>query len=318
MRRKAWSKALVELETAEKLAPQVTGIRLNIGLTYYRQGSYARAIPAFESVLKDDPQNKQARQLLGLCYLFGLRYQEAASTLESLWDTRNTDLSYLYVLSVAAGNAGRQDLAEKATARLLETGKDAPELHFFMGKALLARGEDESALKELRRAADGNPRLPFVHYNLGLIYQRGRDFEHARQEFLADRDLEPDVAYNYDELGTITLAMGRESEAEGFFREAVKRDATLATSWYGLAKIYKQQKKFTEALQALDKAGDLDSKSASVHYLKAQILTTLHQGARAKAEMDAVKRLQQENADDLEQKISGKKYNDPQIGTEKD
>src|SRR6266567_8002309 len=38
MRQKKWKRALEELRTAEKLAPRIPGIRLNIGLAYYRQG----------------------------------------------------------------------------------------------------------------------------------------------------------------------------------------------------------------------------------------------------------------------------------------
>src|SRR4051794_27186754 len=40
MRRKEWAAALRYLGRAEKLAPSVTGIRLNIGLAYYRQNDF--------------------------------------------------------------------------------------------------------------------------------------------------------------------------------------------------------------------------------------------------------------------------------------
>ena len=136
MRRRNWKQALAYLRQAEKLAPQVPGIRLNIGLAYYREGDYKSAIPPFESVLRDQPQSTQARHLLGLCYFFGERYADAARTLEPLWPASQNDLSYLYVLSVAAGNAGRHDLEEKALARLLEVSNDTPGLPFVDGKEL--------------------------------------------------------------------------------------------------------------------------------------------------------------------------------------
>jgi len=43
MRRKRWIAAIANLERAQKLAPQISGIRLNIGLGYYRQGDYWHA-----------------------------------------------------------------------------------------------------------------------------------------------------------------------------------------------------------------------------------------------------------------------------------
>ena len=47
MRRRDWKPALEQLQAAKKLAPKMPGIRLNIGLVYYRQADYARAIAPF-------------------------------------------------------------------------------------------------------------------------------------------------------------------------------------------------------------------------------------------------------------------------------
>src|SRR5208282_1282059 len=49
MRRKQWSKAIEMLNQAEHLMPGAPGIRLNIGLAYYRQSEFLQAIPEFES-----------------------------------------------------------------------------------------------------------------------------------------------------------------------------------------------------------------------------------------------------------------------------
>ncbi len=317
MRRRSWTPALAELETARKLAPQVAGIRLNIGLVHFRREDYAAAIPSFESVLRDEPGSEQARQLLGLCYFLNERYADAIGTLEGLWTTSNIDLNYLYVLAIAAARSGRQDLENRALERLIEVGKDSAELHLFLGKAFLARGQDPQALLELEQAEKLGPRLPFLHYNLGLVYKRQHDFEKARREFLKDRDIEPDVAYDYDELGTVTAALGDDATAELYFREAVRRDARLGTSWYGLAKIYRQRKKYGAALNALEAALKVDPESASVHYLKAQVLLAIGRKEEAQEALAAVRKLQKETTDRLEQAISGGQYHDPQVAAGK-
>ena len=77
MRRKQWEKALANLQKAEKLMPRVAGIRLNIGLAYYRQNEFLKAIPAFESVVRGQPDAMQPRYLLGLCYFFAERWADA-------------------------------------------------------------------------------------------------------------------------------------------------------------------------------------------------------------------------------------------------
>ena len=313
MREQKWAKALRYLVEAEKLAPQVAGIRLNIGLVHYRQGDYAAAIPEFESVLRDQADSIQARRLLGLCYLFEERYSAAAAELEPLWPVANADLSYLYSLAVAAGNGGRHDLEERALAKLMETGKDAPLMHLLLGKAYLAHGNDEQALAELQAAEAQDAKLPMLHYNLGVAYRRKGAPEKARAEFLRDAALEPGVAFNYDQLGLLASLDGKDKEAEDYFAEAVKRDRRLGTSWFGLAKIYKQDKRYAEALKALDEAGAIDRKSASVHYLRAQVLTALGRKDEAQAELAAVQKLKKDTVDKLEQEISGSKYRDPEV-----
>src|SRR5215472_14112619 len=63
MRRRQWSQALALLKRAEQLAPAVAGIRLNIGLVYFRQNNFKEAIAPFASVLRDQPGSSQARYL---------------------------------------------------------------------------------------------------------------------------------------------------------------------------------------------------------------------------------------------------------------
>jgi tetratricopeptide (TPR) repeat protein len=317
MRQQQWNRALGELETARRLAPQMAGIRLNIGLARFRLGNYADAIPALESVLRDEPSSEQARHMLGLCYVLEERYADALGVLEGLWQSSNSDLNYLYILTIAAGKTGRHNLEQTASQRLLEVGRDSPELHLFLGRAFLARGQDDYALSELKRAEQLSPQLPFVHYNLALVYKRQHDLERAKREFLKDRDIEPDVAYDYDELGIVSATLGNNREAERYFQEAVKRDARLGTSWYGLAKIYKQRKKYGEALAALAAAAKVDPNSASVHYLRAQVLLAESKNAESRHELALVRKLQKENTDKLEREISGDRYRDPQLGTGK-
>jgi tetratricopeptide (TPR) repeat protein len=317
MRQKKWKRALEELRTAEKIAPQIPGIRFDIALVYYRQCDYHQAIAPFESVLRDQPDWPQAQHLLGICYLSEERFADAAATLEPLWTSLNNDESYLYVLIVAAGNTGRHDLEERALDRLLEVGHNSAALHLLVGKAFLSRGQDERTLAELEKAAASDPNLPMLHYTLGIIYKRRHDYENAKQEFLKDVAVEPDVANNYDELGSICLSLNEYEDAQRYFEKALQGDSRLPAAWYGLAKIHRAAKRYPEALKAIDSALALAPKSASVHYLRAQILAQLGREGEAQTEFAAVRRLHKETTDKLEQQIMGSIYRDPQLAAEK-
>ena len=137
---------------------------------------FGQAIAPFESVVRDAPDSYQARYLLGLCYFFNQRYAEAANTLEPLWPQASDQLNFLYVLGIAANKAGRADLEQRALGRLVETGQDTAEFHLLMGKAHLNREEYDEAIVELESAAKADPKLPFVHFNLGTAYLREAGF----------------------------------------------------------------------------------------------------------------------------------------------
>ena len=291
MRRKQWPKALDMLGKAERLMPQVSGIRLNAGLVYYRQNEFLKAIPPFESVVRDQPDALQPRYLLGLCYFFADRWADAASTLEPLWPQESGHFPYLYVLSNAAHRAGRTDLDERATGQLLKLGDGSPEYHLFAGKYYLNLDQYDQALAEFQAAATANPQLPFVHFNLGLTYLKKQDYQHAIDEFRADAAVEPEIALNYDELGDIYWLQQDDSMAENSYREALRRDPRLVSSHLGLANIYQRQHKYPQALTEVDSAEKLDAARPDVHYLRARLLSQMGRKEEARKELDSAHRI---------------------------
>ena len=120
MRRKQWPQALEMLHKAEHLMPQMPGIRLDVGLVYYRQNNFRAAIAPFESVVRDVPDSYQARYLLGLCYFFTERYADATAMLEPLWPQASNQLNYLYVLGIAAGKSANPTWSSAPSADLIE------------------------------------------------------------------------------------------------------------------------------------------------------------------------------------------------------
>jgi tetratricopeptide (TPR) repeat protein len=303
MRRKQWVKALETLRKAEHRMPAVAGIRLDIGLVYYRQSEFLKAIPLFESVVRDQPDAIQPRHLLGLCYFFTERWADAANTLEPLWAQESGQLSYLYVLSIAAHRAQQTSLDDKATLQLIKIGDGSPEFHLFMGKAHLNLDQYDMALADFQEAAAANPKLTFVHFNLGLTYLKKQDYERARDEFLKDAVVEPDLALNYDELGDVYSLLQQDHAAEKNYLEALRRDPRLVNSYVGLTKIYQREQKYSQALKAIDAAGKLDPRRTDLHYLRGQVLIHLGRKEEGKKELESAVRIDNERRAEREKQV---------------
>jgi tetratricopeptide (TPR) repeat protein len=303
MRRKQWANALTMFDKAERLMPRAAGIRLNIGLVYFRQNEFLKAIPLLESAVKEQPEALQPRHLLGLCYFFTERWADAARTLEPLWSQESSQLSYLYVLSIAAHRAEMKELDERATTRLITMGDGSPEFHLFMGKAHLNLEQYDLALADFQTAEKADPKLTFVHFNLGLAYLKKQDYEHARDEFLADAAIEPDLALNYDELGDVYFLMQQDGAAEKNYRVALHRDPQLVNSEIGLAKVYEREHKYREALAAVDSANKLDPGQTNIHYLRGQILLHLGRKQEGRKELEASVRIDNERRAERQKQV---------------
>lgn len=221
-----------------------------------------------------------------------------------------------YVLSIAAGNAGRGEVEERALKRMLEIGKDSAEFHMVLGKAYLQRLDNDRAIAELERAAAMDGKRPFVHYFLGVAYRRRHELERAKKEFLADAALEPDVAFNYDQLGGVSWDIEQYAEAARYYQKALRLDSHMASSAFGMARFYRQEEKYPQELAALDTAGKLDPNSASVHYLRGQILVRVGRKEEGRKELATAARMLRDATDRLERDVSGASFLDPQLKTE--
>jgi tetratricopeptide (TPR) repeat protein len=316
MRKQQWQHALELLRKADHLAPTVAGIRLNIGLVYYRQNEFPQAIAPFESVVRDQPQSMQARYLLGLCYFFTERYDDAVRVLDPLWPQESDDLNYLYVLGNAANKVGKSDIEDRALTRFVELGQNTAEYHMLMGKAALNRDENDKAVAELRKAVELDPNLPYVHFNLGLAYMAQADFEHARNEFQQDVAIEPDVAFDYDRLGTTFTYLQDDAKAEENFKEALRRDAHLASSYFGLARVYQREGKFADALAAINSADKIDPDNSNYHNLKGQILIRLGRAEEGQAELQKATQLLEASRERRHKEMNEGPLPQPELTTE--
>lgn len=318
MRRKQWPQALAMLHKAEKLAPDMAGIRLNIGLVYYRQRDFLAAIEPFASVVQQTPGSYQGRYLLGFCYFFNSRWADTVATLEPLWEqvSASDQLNYLYVLGRAAEISKNTALEERAYARMAEIGQGTPVYRMIIGKAHLNRGELDDAVRELEGAAQADPKLPLVHYYLGMTYVRKQDYERARVEFHKDLTVEPDAAFTYEQLGKVEFTLQNEGEAAKDFGRAVKLDPGLVESRMGLAKIAERRREYLAALAQLDEIIRLDKNNTSSHYLRGQVLLQIGHEKEGREELALATKMLNERRAARQKELEGETVQSPELALE--
>lgn len=118
-----------------------------------------------------------------------------------------------------------------------------------------------------------------MHNNMGVLELQKGHLEKAEQRFLLAVKLVPDHVESLNNLGTVFLKLKKNADALKAFKEAI-RIATrlpdfspqlLATIYTNLGDTYRENRDFTEAIEAYQTAYQLNENDARIHYGLGQV-----------------------------------------------
>jgi tetratricopeptide (TPR) repeat protein len=148
---------------------------------------------------------------------------------------------------------------------------------------------------------------------LGVAYLRLDRKEEAEVEFRKDIEIEPDLSDTYEQLGQLYQRAGDNDHALHFFQEALKRNPKMPASLFGVAKIYLQQEKYREALAAIDSAVRLAPGNQSVHFLRGQLLARLGRREAAQAEFNLAQKMVNADLNKRRESLSDQRVPNPEL-----
>jgi tetratricopeptide (TPR) repeat protein len=272
--------AIKMLESAEQLAPTVAGIRLNLGLAYFREREFRLASRYFGEVLSLEPNHVQARYLQGICGFMTDDFQAAVDSLQPLYAQEATDLEYLFMLGISDGMLKRTEESQQVFAQLVKAGGDTPHLHLLLGKAYLALGDLNAADEELMKASKDGP-LPYAHYYRGVVAQKQGQMDHAADEFAQEVALIPNNPWAFKQLAIIKVDRGDVRGATQLLERGVTNNPDTPDLYAALGRTYLQSANPRSAVPVLKRAISLDPRNGTYHFQLARAYQAegLHQKA---------------------------------------
>ena len=164
----------------------------------------------------------------------------------------------------------------EAARKAAGAGPDTAQLQadFKAAATLLQEGkldESEAAFKEL---AAKNPSTPEVHYNLGLIATRKKDWPAAEAAFKRAIELRPEFGDAYSQLADVYTKMGQPEKATEVLQQAAEGGDPGVL--FSQAAMLLNAGKLDEAAAAFKKVEAADPSNAEVQYHLATI--ALNQG----------------------------------------
>jgi tetratricopeptide (TPR) repeat protein len=153
--------------------------------------------------------------------------------------------------------AYREDDLEKALdsfRKLLSLSADHVEGHYYVGMILQKQGDLRGAREAFEEALRVDPEHPGSNYNLGLLLAKEGERDPSQARFVAFREL----AERRERLESL--------------EERVRWDPNNARFYFDLGQEYSRQKRTREALQAFQRALEIDPDLAAAEVAIANLL----------------------------------------------
>jgi len=214
--------------------PMAAQARLSFAALLLGVEQYAAAAKAFRAVLETEPDNERAAVGLGWALIRKddeAELDEAEQVLTQVMRAHPESVDAGALLGEIARFRDRYpeaiQLYDEALARTDDSGLASAFLHGSKGQALWSLGEPADALRELRRAAEIDPDLRWVHLELAGLYAESGDLDGQIGELRAALRLETDA----EVLADLGVALARKARR---LRAAGKGGEDLAAEALGL------------------------------------------------------------------------------------
>ena len=273
---KQYRPALLELETADALAPETFEILRNLGETCFRAGDYAKSEVALNRALKIKPESADTLYVLGEVYAAQGRSVDA---LDALVHAHKLAPENLDIILLLGRTSIAQNYFEDAIPLLESSVKLAPQradLRAALGEGYFLSGKVEKSLEEFKTLVSLDPTARSYGL-LGLTYRHLGRFAEASKYFHEGLKRDPRNAFCLFNLGYIEERQGNTTKAEVLFRESLRLDPNLADALLELADLRIASKNFAEAAQMLRRYVKISPNPASGYYRLAMVERSLHQ-----------------------------------------
>ena len=276
------NKAIDHYRQALKLDPSAAYIFEELTDLYIQTGHLRDAVTEAQEMLKQKPDNIEARRILGRIYtrMIGDAQQgkinqemvkQAIDQFSQITAKDPKDLESWLTLGRLYRVAGNSVEAEKAYKTAIELDSNSEEALTGLAVVYADIGDTKKSIEMLRVVTERNP-SPRTLAALAQSYEQMRDYKSAVEVLQKAIEVSPDNARLKRELAQNLLLSERYDEALKLYAQLATEDPRDAQLQLRISEIYRQKRDFAKARAALDKARELDRDSLDVRYDEVNLL----------------------------------------------
>ncbi len=297
--------ALQQIAQLRAHSSPLTGLSRIEGLAYYAQGSLKSAGGAFAAALKEDPNDLESMQMLGLTLLRLGRPADAIPYLETAARSATKDSPVgkadpNYALALCYMDTRRFDDARRAFAAQYSFPPDGATAYLLTARMLLRREFVPVAKTFAEKSVALDPNLPLAHELLGEIALAGNHLDEAIAEFETERQRNPLDGQVYDRLGDAYNRAGKYDDAQRALDEAVLLEPNATGPYILLGKTLLKKNDPLGAATYLEHAVQMDPTNYMTHNLLGQAYRAMGRREDATRETETGQKLQTASEPKLE------------------
>lgn len=285
-----YERAVKVLQHGLELNPKMPGAAAMLGMSYFQLGANTKAQPLLETALRANPKDDQVEMVLIRVLINTQKLQEASTKLNDFLARNPKNQEAWYLL----GKTYLQ-LSEGALKKINEVDPDSVVAHEISGEIDESMHNYDLALVEYKKAIDKAPKMPGTHMHMGDAYWNMAKWQSAQQEFRAELANDPNNCIaGWKLANSILEANDSADEAFTELNKVIDRCPSLMQARVDRARALVRLGKHAEALPDLLMAENDSPREPTIHFLLAAVYRAQGKSAEAQTEMQTYGKLQRE------------------------
>jgi tetratricopeptide (TPR) repeat protein len=290
-----YTEAVPLYRKALALDPAMPSLRLNLGLSLFKSDALKEAIETLIPLLSSEPSSSPEFQrlnvLIGMAY-YGLGENAAAFPYLRAAATRDPQsLQLRLTLAQSCMKSKQFQCVLDVYQEILMLNAESPEADMLAGEALEEMRDDPGAIQQFRAAVKANDKEPNVHYSLGYLLWKLKQYREAAHEFEAELANVPNHVQALAYLGDAEMRL-QDPQATPHLLEAVRIEPGMKLAHLDLGILYSDAGRRDDALRELREAAALSPNDVDVHWRLGRLYQAAGMKDEAKAEFDKTRNLQ--------------------------